>query len=220
MTAPAAQSASRSSVGAGVKRLLDVAVSVLVLLVASPLLLIAALSVRLTSPGPVFFRQERVGRNGSRFDALKFRTMQVNTFKVSDLGQIDGAHPLVTPAGRVLRRTKLDEFPQLLNILRGEMSLVGPRPTVQEQVEKYDDFQRLRLKALPGLTGWAQVNGNTQLAWDERILLDVWYIDHWSLGLDLQILVRTFSVICFGEKIRPEVLREAREHADRTYRRG
>jgi lipopolysaccharide/colanic/teichoic acid biosynthesis glycosyltransferase len=221
MNAPAAaQRTSRSSLGMGIKRLLDLAIGVAVLVVASPVLLASAVAVRMSSPGPVLFRQQRVGRYGRMFAALKFRTMQVNTFKVSELGQVDEAHPLVTGVGRILRRTKIDELPQLFNILRGQMSLVGPRPTVAEQVEQYDDFQRLRLQAMPGLTGWAQVNGNTQVTWDERILLDVWYIDHWSVWLDLKILLRTFRVVCFGEKPSPRILQEARDHAYRTYRRG
>lgn len=221
MTATAAaQTKSRSSAGERIKRLVDVSMGCAVLVVASPVLLVSAIAVRLSSPGPILFRQERVGLDGRKFEALKFRTMKVNTFKVSELGQVNEQHPLVTPAGRILRRTRIDELPQVLNIIRGDMSLVGPRPTVSEQVDQYDDFQRLRLKAIPGLTGWAQVNGNTQITWDERILLDVWYIDHWSLALDLKILLRTLGVVFFGEKPNSRALQEAREHANRTYRRG
>jgi lipopolysaccharide/colanic/teichoic acid biosynthesis glycosyltransferase len=149
-----------------------------------------------------------------------FRSMRVNDFSPLRVGQVRGEHPLVTPVGRWIRRLKVDELPQLLNVLRGDMSLVGPRPALVDQVESYTDFQRRRLEMRPGMTGWAQVNGNIELEWAERILLDIWYIDHCSPWLDLRILWRTSAVVIFGERSNRQALKDAYAYANRFDRRG
>ncbi len=196
------------------KRCLDATGSTLVLALALPLFLCVAGLVLLEDRGPVFYRQRRVGLGGRPFELLKFRSLRVHDLSTEVVGQVSGSHPLVTRTGRVIRRLKIDELPQLLNVLRGDMSLVGPRPTVPEQVERYDAFQRRRLEMRPGITGWAQVNGNVQLSWDERITLDVWYVDHWSPVLDARILARTVAVVLFGERPNLQALVEARAYAD------
>ena len=172
-------------------RALDVAGAGAVLLVTSPLLGLAALVVKLEDGGPVFYRQLRVGKDGRDFELLKLRTMVVDAERQGAGYAVDRDDPRITRAGRVLRRLSIDELPQLWNVLRGEMSLVGPRPTLRYQVDRYDERQRSRLDVKPGLTGWAQVNGRAALPWDERIELDLWYVEHRSTGLDLKILVRT-----------------------------
>ncbi len=188
------------------KRVFDLSVAIPFLVVLSPVFFITALAVRITSPGPIFFTQERGGLNGNSFNAYKFRSMYINNEDPNSPREIDGGHPLVTPVGRVIRRLKIDELPQLWNVIRGEMSIVGPRPTLMQQIEKYSDKQRRRLEVLPGLTGWAQVNGNIKLSWDERISLDLWYIDNYSFLLDIKIIWMTFSVIFFGEHSNREAL--------------
>jgi lipopolysaccharide/colanic/teichoic acid biosynthesis glycosyltransferase len=174
-----------------VKRLLDVAGALAVLVVTSPLLALSALAIKLDDGGPVLYRQRRVGRDGQEFELLKLRTMVVGADRQGSGWAVDRGDPRITRAGAVLRRLSLDELPQLWNVLRGEMSLVGPRPTLAYQVERYTPRQRKRLEVTPGLTGWAQVNGRASLPWDERIELDVWYVEHRSFWLDLKILART-----------------------------
>ena len=191
------------------RRLIDILASSVLLLLASPIFLVTALAIWLTDYGPVFYRQTRAGWRGCPFELLKLRSMRVNNLPAVALGQVGIEHPMVTPVGRWLRRFKIDELPQLFNVLRGEMTLIGPRPTVLEQVEEYTAFQRRRLDVPPGMTGWAQVNGGVEISWPERILLDVWYVDHRSLGLDLKILWRTAGVILFGEEPDSTSLQEA-----------
>jgi exopolysaccharide biosynthesis polyprenyl glycosylphosphotransferase len=174
-----------------VKRVLDLLVAGFVLLLASPLLLLAALAIKLDDRGPVFYRQRRVGLNGSELDLLKLRTMVVGAESKGAGWAVNEGDPRITRAGRVLRRLSLDELPQLWNVLKGEMSIVGPRPTLAYQVERYTPRQRKRLAVKPGITGWAQVSGRARIPWDERIELDVWYVENRSLWLDLRILVRT-----------------------------
>jgi lipopolysaccharide/colanic/teichoic acid biosynthesis glycosyltransferase len=171
-----------------VSRPLDAAIAALLLLVAAPLLALAALAIRLESRGPVVFRQRRVGRGGEPFDLWKLRTMVSGAEAMGAGIYVLESDPRITRAGRLLRRFSLDELPNLVNVLRGEMAIVGPRPTVQEQVDRYTDRQRRRLEVKPGITGWAQVNGRTSLPWPERIELDIWYLEHASLRLDLRIL--------------------------------
>ena len=181
-----------------VKRLLDVIISLALIFLLSPIWILAALGVKLTSPGPLFFTQARGGRGGRPFESLKFRTMR--TDHVHDPTEIVPlTHSAVTPVGRLLRRLKIDELPQLLNVVKGDMSLVGPRPTIMDQVEAYDDFQRQRLDVRPGCTGLAQVNGNAAMSWDERIKYDVYYVQHMGPALDVWILVKTVLVILLGE---------------------
>jgi lipopolysaccharide/colanic/teichoic acid biosynthesis glycosyltransferase len=173
------------------KRGLDVVGAGLVLLLATPALLLAAAAVKLGDRGPVLYRQRRVGLRGEEFELLKLRTMVVGAETVGAGYAVDEGDPRITRVGRVLRRLSIDELPQLWNVIRGEMSLVGPRPTLAYQVERYTPRQRRRLDVKPGITGWAQVNGRATLPWSERIELDVWYVEHRSLWLDLRILART-----------------------------
>jgi len=182
-----------------IKRFVDVLVSLVLIVLILPVWVLCALAVKLTSPGPLLFTQIRGGRGGQPFDALKFRTMR--TDHVHDPTEIVPlAHQGITPIGRLLRRTKLDESLQLINVLKGDMSLIGPRPTIMEQVEAYDDFQRRRLEVRPGITGLAQVNGNAEISWDERIKYDVYYVDHSNALMDLMILTKTVIVVLLGEK--------------------
>ena len=163
-------------------RVLDVVLAAAGLALAVPLLLIAAIAIKLDSRGPVVYRQRRVGKDGRQFEVLKLRTMR----------------PGADPVGGLLRRFSLDEIPNLVNVLRGELAIVGPRPTLAAQVERYTDHQRRRLEVKPGITGWAQVNGRAGIPWEERIELDVWYVDNRSLGLDLRILARTARLLLSG----------------------
>jgi lipopolysaccharide/colanic/teichoic acid biosynthesis glycosyltransferase len=177
------------------KRLIDVVGATAGLVVTAPLLGVAALAIRREDGGPALFRQERVGRDGHPFTLLKLRTMIVDAHTVGAGYAVDRGDSRITRTGEVLRRTSLDELPQLVNVLRGDMSLVGPRPTLSYQVETYTPRQRRRLEVRPGLTGWAQLHGRARLPWSERIELDVWYVEHRSLLLDLRILVRTVGVL-------------------------
>ena len=173
------------------RRALDVAVAGAGLVAVSPVLALAALAVKLEDRGPVLFKQTRVGKDGVDFELLKLRTMVVGAESQGAGYAVDRGDPRITRIGRVLRRTSVDELPQLWNVVRGEMSLIGPRPTLRYQVDRYDEHQRHRLDIRPGITGWAQVNGRTALPWAERIELDVWYVEHRSLAVDLKILLRT-----------------------------
>ena len=172
-------------------RAADLAVAGGTLLVASPLLALAALAVKLEDGGPVLYRQTRVGKDGSDFELLKLRTMVVGAETIGAGLAVDRGDPRITRTGRLLRKLSLDELPQLWNVVRGQMSVIGPRPTLRYQVEQYDERQRHRLDVKPGITGWAQINGRAALPWAERIELDVWYVEHRSPGLDLRILART-----------------------------
>jgi len=187
-----------------IKRLFDFLLSLILLIVLSPLFLIIAILIKLDSEGEVFFRQERAGLNGKAFMIYKFRTMVKNAEKIGD-GYYTGENdPRITRIGRFLRKTSLDELPQLINILKGEMSIIGPRPTLMYQVEKYDDFQRKRLLMKPGVTGLAQVNGRNSLSWPERIKYDVYYVENWNLWMDIKIFFKTFLVVLKGEGVYAE----------------
>jgi undecaprenyl phosphate N,N'-diacetylbacillosamine 1-phosphate transferase len=181
------------------KRALDVGATSLALLVLWPLLLLIALLVKVTSRGPVLFRQERLGRNATTFMAFKFRTM-TDKPRVPDTLYYTGDPSEITPIGRFLRRTKLDELPQIFNVLRGEMSLVGPRPQLPAQLSEFDENASLRLLVSPGLTGLAQVNGNTVLNWKERWHYDAEYVRTLTFALDCRILLRTIGVLVAGEE--------------------
>jgi lipopolysaccharide/colanic/teichoic acid biosynthesis glycosyltransferase len=180
------------------RRALDVAVAGVTLVVASPLLAAAMVAIRAESPGSPIFRQRRVGRGGEPFEMLKLRTMVSGAERIGAGLAVNEGDPRITRVGALLRRFSLDELPNLVNVLRGEMSIVGPRPTIQAQVDQYTDRQRRRLEVKPGITGWAQVNGRASLPWDERIELDVWYVDNRSLALDLRILARTARMLATG----------------------
>ena len=172
-------------------RAADVALAGMGLALTSPLLAAAALAIKLEDGGPVLFRQTRVGREGKDFGLLKLRSMSVGAEHAGAGYAVDRGDSRITRVGRLLRRTSIDELPQLWNVIRGDMSVIGPRPTLRYQVDRYSERQRRRLDVRPGLTGWAQVNGRATLAWDDRIELDVWYVEHRSPLVDLKILLRT-----------------------------
>jgi lipopolysaccharide/colanic/teichoic acid biosynthesis glycosyltransferase len=172
-------------------RVADVAVAGGALLVGAPFLALAALAIKLEDGGPVLYRQTRVGRDGVDFELLKLRTMVVGAETMGAGLSVDRGDSRITRAGRILRKLSLDELPQLWNVVRGEMSVIGPRPTLRYQVEQYDERQRHRLDVKPGITGWAQVNGRASLPWADRIELDVWYVEHRSPLVDLKIIALT-----------------------------
>jgi lipopolysaccharide/colanic/teichoic acid biosynthesis glycosyltransferase len=184
-----------------VRRTIDILASAGGLLLSSPLLLAAAIAIRLESPGAVLYRQRRAGLDGRPFQMLKLRTMVSGAEHVGAGLAINENDARITRVGALLRRTSLDELPNLVNVLRGEMSLIGPRPTLPAQVEQYTERQRGRLSVKPGITGWAQVNGRASLPWPERIELDLYYIEHRSLSLDLQILRRSVTLVLGGSGV-------------------
>jgi lipopolysaccharide/colanic/teichoic acid biosynthesis glycosyltransferase len=180
------------------KRAFDVAVAAGLLVLAAPFLAVAAAAIKLSSRGPVIYRQRRVGKGGADFELLKLRTMVHGAEHMGAGLAVDEGDPRITRVGSLLRRWSLDELPNLANVVRGDMSLVGPRPTVRTQVDQYTERQRGRLAMRPGITGWAQVSGRAALPWHERIELDLAYIDHWSLRLDARILARTARLLFSG----------------------
>jgi lipopolysaccharide/colanic/teichoic acid biosynthesis glycosyltransferase len=181
-----------------IKRAIDLAIASIISIVSAPLTGLLALAVRLESPGHPIYRQTRVGKGGRAFEIYKLRTM-VRGAEFTGAGlAIQEGDDRITRVGALLRRYSLDELPNLWNVLRGEMSIVGPRPTVPVQVEQYTQRERGRLAVKPGITGWAQVNGRASLPWAERIELDLWYVEHQSLTLDLRILARTAGMVLSG----------------------
>jgi lipopolysaccharide/colanic/teichoic acid biosynthesis glycosyltransferase len=174
-----------------VNRAADVVIAGLGLVLASPILAAAALAVKLEDRGPVLFRQGRVGKDGVDFELFKLRSMVVGAERQGAGYAVDRGDARITRVGRFLRRTSIDELPQLWNVVRGDMSVIGPRPTLRYQVDRYTERQRRRLEVRPGLTGWAQIHGRATLPWEERIELDVWYVEHRSPRVDVEILLRT-----------------------------
>ena len=172
-------------------RAADLAVAGGALVVAAPLLAVAALAIKVEDGGPVFYAQRRVGKDGVDFELLKLRTMVPEAERLGAGYAVDEGDPRITRVGRILRRLSLDELPQLWNVVRGDMSVIGPRPTLRYQVERYDERQMRRLEVKPGITGWAQIHGRATLPWPDRIELDVWYVEHRSPAIDLKILLRT-----------------------------
>src|SRR6478735_6948855 len=185
-------------------RAADILIASLALIVLSPLLLIAAVAIRLGSRGPVLYRQRRVGEGGREFEMLKLRTMVEGSDPVGVGTVVTRDDPRVTAAGRVLRRTSLDEIPNLINVLRGEMAIVGPRPTIPAQVIDYTPRQHRRHEVRPGITGWAQVQGRAGIPWEQRIELDVDYVDRRSAALDARILAKTFWLLVTGHGLAPD----------------
>jgi lipopolysaccharide/colanic/teichoic acid biosynthesis glycosyltransferase len=181
------------------RRAFDVAVAATVLALSSPLLALAWIAIRLESRGAAIYRQRRVGLDGHEFDVLKLRTMVDGAERLGAGLAVDRGDARITRVGALLRRTSLDELPNLVNVLRGEMSIVGPRPTLPGQVAQYTERERGRLAVRPGITGWAQVNGRASLPWSARIELDLWYIDHRSWRLDLSILLRSARMVFGGD---------------------
>ena len=183
------------------RRLFDIVVAGTALVLTSPVLLAAVVAIRLESKGHPIYRQRRIGRDGEPFDMLKLRTMVAGAESMGSGLAVNEGDPRITRVGAFLRRFSIDELPNLINILKGDMAIVGPRPTVQVQVAQYTERQRGRLAVRPGLTGWAQVNGRASLKWSERIELDLWYIEHRSWRLDLRIILRTVKILVAGEGI-------------------
>jgi lipopolysaccharide/colanic/teichoic acid biosynthesis glycosyltransferase len=181
------------------KRAVDVSVAAAGLVLAAPLLAAAAVLIRLETHGHPIYRQRRVGLDGAPFDLYKLRTMVSGAETMGAGLAVDAGDSRITRLGKILRRTSMDELPNLVNVLRGEMSVVGPRPTVQVQVDRYSERQRGRLGVRPGLTGWAQIQGRASLPWHERIELDLWYVEHESLALDLRIIWRTARMVVAGD---------------------
>ena len=185
-------------------RLLDIVIGAILFVITLPVVVVALVLIRLEGGGPAIYRQTRVGRDGEEFELLKLRTMKPGSDPVGIGTAVMRDDPRVTRTGRWLRRTSLDELPNLVNVLRGEMALVGPRPTIPAQVVDYTPHQRRRLEVLPGITGWAQVQGRAGIPWEERIELDVEYVDRRSFLLDLRILGRTFWLTITGEGLAPD----------------
>ena len=183
------------------RRAFDVVVAGVALVLTSPILGLAMLAVRLETPGHPVFRQRRIGLDGEPFDMLKLRTMVAGAESIGSGLAVNEGDPRITRVGAVLRRFSIDELPNLVNVLRGDMAIIGPRPTIPVQVEQYTERQRGRLALRPGITGWAQVNGRTSLPWSERIELDLWYIEHRSWRLDLEILARTIRIVLGGKGV-------------------
>jgi lipopolysaccharide/colanic/teichoic acid biosynthesis glycosyltransferase len=181
-----------------VSRALDMLIAAALLVVTSPLMLAAIVAIRLESPGSPIYKQRRVGKGGQPFELLKLRTMVTGAEHIGAGLAVYEGDPRITRTGAILRRFSLDELPNLINVLRGELAIVGPRPTIQAQVDQYTDRQRRRLEVKPGITGWAQVNGRAALPWNERIELDVWYVDNRSLLLDMKILAMTARMLVTG----------------------
>lgn len=180
------------------RRLFDVVAASAILAISAPVVLLAILAIRLESHGHPIYRQRRVGRDGHEFDMLKLRTMVHGAERMGAGMAVNEGDTRITRVGSLLRRLSIDEIPNLVNVLRGEMAIIGPRPTIQVQVAQYTDRQRKRLAVRPGITGWAQVNGRAALPWTERIELDLWYIEHRSWRLDLLILWRTLVLLVTG----------------------
>ena len=189
-------------------RALDIVLAAVALIVLSPLLAVAAVAIRLESRGAVIYRHRRIGRHGEPFELLKLRTMVQGAENMGAGLYIEDRDSRITRTGWLLRRFSLDELPNLVNVLLGDLALVGPRPTVSEQVEAYTERQRRRLEVRPGITGWAQVNGRASLPWPERIELDIWYVEHRSLALDLRIIARTIKLLVTGRGLYSQDLRQ------------
>lgn len=179
-------------------RVFDAVLAGLGLVLSSPLLVLAVVAIRVESKGSPIYRQTRVGKDGEEFEMLKLRTMVSGAESMGEGMAVNYGDPRITRVGAFLRRFSLDELPNLVNVLRGDMAIVGPRPTIKVQVDQYTERQRRRLEVKPGITGWAQVNGRASLPWHERIELDVWYVEHRSLALDLRILARTVRMLVTG----------------------
>ncbi|OGZ72277.1 MAG: sugar transferase [Candidatus Staskawiczbacteria bacterium RIFCSPLOWO2_01_FULL_38_12b] len=177
------------------KRVFDVFGAVIGLVILAPIFFIVAMLIKIDSVGSVFFKQERIGKDGNPFYPFKFRTMVEGAVSKGLGYTVSNNDERITKTGKFLRKWGIDEFPQLINVLKGEMSLVGPRPTLRYQVEKYNEFEKKRLLVKPGLAGWALIHGRNSLSWKERIAYDVWYVEHWSLWLDIKIIFKTFYLI-------------------------
>jgi len=186
------------------KRIFDIFASGIALIALLPIFAIIGIFIKLDSKGPAFFVQERAGKNGKIFRAYKLRTMIQGADKITGTIIFGEKNPYITKVGRFIRRTGFDELVQLVNVLKGDMCLVGPRPTLPYQIERYNNIQKRRLSVRPGITGWALINGRNSLTWDKRIELDLWYMKHWSIWLDIKILISTVYVVMKGEGLYAE----------------
>jgi len=187
-----------------VKRILDLLLGIIGLILTSPLWLYIIIRIKSEDHGPVFFIQERVGKDGKLFRMYKFRSMVMGAEQKGAGVFVSAEDKRITKIGRFIRKTSIDELPQLINVLKGEMSIVGPRPTLEYQVKRYNERQRRRLSVKPGITGWAQINGRNTMTWPEKIELDLWYIDHWSIGLDFKIIGKSIWSVLKREGIYSE----------------
>ncbi|MDM8101193.1 MULTISPECIES: sugar transferase [Oceanobacillus] len=183
------------------KRIIDFIISLILLVILSPLFIITAVLIKVDSRGPIIFKQPRIGRKGKTFKVWKFRTMIDNAESMGGGLTTAEKDPRITNIGNLLRKISIDEIPQLVNILKGDMSFIGPRPAPVVHLKKYNDYDKIRLKVLPGITGWAQVNGRNKLTWPERIEKDVWYVRNISFLLDIKILLKTIKVVLLSEGI-------------------
>lgn len=195
-------------IGGRRKRILDLVITVPVLILLAPVFMIIAILIRRDSPGPAFYTQRRVGLDGKEFRLVKFRTMVVGAERIGPGLDNDVGDPRITTIGTRLRAASIDELPQLLNVLIGDMSIVGPRPTLRDQVERYSPEQRRRLRARPGITGLAQISGRSTLPWSQRIVIDLHYVDEWSLRLDLGIIMRTIPALLRKDETYPGGIQE------------
>lgn len=184
-----------------IKRIIDFILSLVLLMLLSPLLIITAVFIKIDSRGPIIFRQPRIGKEGKIFKVWKFRTMVDNAEKMGTGLATAEKDPRITRIGKVLRKTSVDELPQLVNVLKADMSFIGPRPAPVQHLEKYNKLERQRLNVLPGITGWAQVNGRNKLTWPERIEKDIWYVNNTSILLDIKIILKTVKVILLSEGV-------------------
>jgi lipopolysaccharide/colanic/teichoic acid biosynthesis glycosyltransferase len=182
-----------------IRRGVDIVVAAIAMVVTAPVVALAMLAIRLESRGHPTYRQRRVGKDGEEFDMLKLRTMVSGAERIGAGLAVNDGDARITRVGRFLRRYSIDELPNLVNVLRGEMSLIGPRPTIQVQVAQYTERQRGRLSIKPGLTGWAQIHGRTSLPWEERIELDLWYVEHRRWRVDVAIVWRTVKMLVNGD---------------------
>ncbi len=180
------------------KRSFDIFASLIILILLSPVVIISTFLIAIESKGPVFFKQERLGRNGKVFVLYKLRSLRVNNNRIEN--QVFKDHPDITAVGKFIRRFKIDELPQIINVLKGDMSIVGPRPCLPSLKDKFDENAKYRLKVRPGLTGWAQVNGNVYNSWPRRWELDRYYVENQSLLFDFKIIIATIGVVLFGEE--------------------
>src|SRR3989338_2795732 len=202
--------------GYRIKRILDVLLVIPAIILLVPVWLLLSLCVFIENPGPVIFRQVRLGKDEKLFTLYKFRSMYTNNIPPLDLGAVKHNHALVTRVGYFIRRLKFDETQQLLNILKGDMSLVGPRPCLPARLNNMSLDEKRRFSFLPGLTGWAEVNGNVELSWEEQLLLDLWYVDYWSLFLDFKIILKTVIVVLFGSRKNEMALMNAKKNPNKT----
>jgi lipopolysaccharide/colanic/teichoic acid biosynthesis glycosyltransferase len=188
---------NKKKIGFFVKRIFDIIICLISLIILVPIFIISGILIKLDSKGSIFFMQDRVGEDGKIFKVYKFRTMVLNAEKIGLGYAVKKDDPRITRIGKHLRLTGIDELPQILNVLKGEMSLVGPRPTLLYQVKQYSAWEKRRLEMKPGITSLMIISGHNTLSWPEKIKTDIWYIDHWSLWLDLKILFKTIWVVIF-----------------------